>query len=110
MLEPPAFSSIDDYRSRLDDVGFWSPHVAAILQRVGQTDAKQEPVPGYNATWPTFLCGEVVVKLFGYLEGWRRTFEAERGALALVSTDPEIAAPRILGEGHLHEAWPYVVT
>ena len=73
-----------------------------------------EPVAGFNATYPTFLCGDVVVKLFGGFQAWRRGFEAERGAYAALAADPEIAAPRVLGQGHLFESetapWPYLIT
>ena len=112
MIAPPAFESLQDYVSRLGDVAFWSPYVAAILQRLGLSDAGHEPEAGDNPTWPTFLCGDAVVKLFGYHRTWHETFVAERGALTLVSADPEIVAPGLLGEGWLFddEAWPYLVT
>jgi hypothetical protein len=108
----PQFESLQDYVSRLGDVAFWSPYVTGILQRLSLSDAGQEPTAGYNPTWPTFLCGGSVVKLFGYHTTWQETFVAERGALALVSTDPWIFAPGLLGEGSLFddEAWPYLVT
>jgi hygromycin-B 7''-O-kinase len=71
-------------------------------------------VPGFNVTYPTFICGDVAVKLFGYLPAWRPGYAAERAALELVATDPEIAAPRLLGAGWLYEgfasSWPYLIT
>ncbi len=74
----------------------------------------REPVAGFNATWPTFVYGDAVVKLFGYSRSWRESFAGERAALALVATDPEIAAPRLLGEGRLPDdvdaLWAYLVT
>jgi len=42
-----------------------------------------EPVAGFNATYPTFLYGDLVVKLFGYLQPWRGSHAAERAAQAL---------------------------
>jgi hygromycin-B 7''-O-kinase len=57
--------SLQDYVSRIDDVGFWRPYVAEIMERLDPTLAEREPAAGYNATWPTFLYGEFVVKLFG---------------------------------------------
>ena len=43
MLEPPAFTSIEEHRSRLGDVGYWSPYVAEVLGRHGLGDAGHEP-------------------------------------------------------------------
>jgi len=69
---------------------------------------------GFNATHPTFVVGEVVVKFFGYSRGWRRSHSAERAAHALIATDPAIVAPRVLANGQLCDsadaAWPYLVT
>ena len=69
---------------------------------------------GHNATYPTFLYGDVVVKLFGNIPWWREGHAAERGAQRLIATDPEIAAPRLLGDGVLCDApdaaWPYLIS
>jgi hypothetical protein len=35
-------------------------------------------VAGFNATYPTFLYGDVVVKLFGYFRSWRAGLSRER--------------------------------
>lgn len=114
MTAPPGFASVQEYISRVGDVGYWWPYVAEILERHDLTGAGREPVAGFNATYPTFLVGDVVVKLFGYARSWREGHAAERAAHALVATDPEIAAPSLLGEGRLHEdvdaPWPYLIT
>lgn len=114
MTTPPTFASIQEHISRLGDVGLWWPYVAEILERHDLADAGPEPVAGFNATHPTFLYGNVVVKLFGYSRSWRASHAAERAAQALVATDPEIAAPRLLGEGRLYDdvdaPWPYMIT
>lgn len=108
----PAFASMDDYVARLGDVGFWGAHVAAVLKRHDLPAA--EPVAGYNPTYPTFICGDAVVKLFGYRPRWRDTHASEAAAHALVATDPEILAPRVLAQGELTDdadaPWPYLVT
>jgi aminoglycoside phosphotransferase (APT) family kinase protein len=109
---PLTFGSRQEYLSRRGDVDFWSPYVAEILGRHGLGDAGR-PVAGFNPTHPTFLCGDVVVKLFGHSRVWRRSHAAERAAHALVATDPEIVAPRVLAEGRLYDGaapWPYLVT
>lgn len=114
MTVPPAFTSLQEHVSRLDDAGFWRPYVAEILERHDLAGAGGEPVAGFNATYPTFLCGDVVVKLFGYSRAWRASHAAERAAYALVATDPEIAAPSLLAEGQLYDKvdapWPYLIT
>jgi hypothetical protein len=65
MIAPPAFASIEEHVSRLGDIDFWGPYLAEILRRHDLADAGRQPVAGFNATYPTFLCGDVVVKLFG---------------------------------------------
>lgn len=114
MTAAPTFSSIQEFVSRLGDVGFWWPYIAEILDRHDLRDAGQEPVPGFNATYPTFLYGDVVIKLFGHFRSWRESHAAERAAHALVATDPEIATPSLLAEGRLyddgHARWPYLIT
>jgi len=113
VTEPPTFASLDDYRSRLADAEAWWPFLEGILGRHDLVDGRTEPLAGDNATWPTFLYGDVVVKLFGFLDGWRRAYAGERAALALVADVPEIAAPRLLGEGRTFDgcdAWPFLLT
>jgi hygromycin-B 7''-O-kinase len=114
MTTPPKFESIQEHVSRLGDVDFWSPYVTEIMEHHDLADNGLEPVAGFNATYPTFLYGDVVVKLFGYSRSWRASHAAERAAQALVATDPEIAAPRLLGEGRLYDdvdaPWPYLIT
>jgi hygromycin-B 7''-O-kinase len=111
---PPTFASIHEYGTRLGDVTLWGPYVADVLERHGLSEAGIEPVAGFVGTYPTFLCGGVVVKLFGYFPSWRESCEVERAAQTLVATDPEIAAPSLLAEGHLFDdadaPWPYLVT
>ncbi len=109
----PTFASLQEYVSRLDDVDFWWPYLGEILGRHDLADAGVEPVAGHNATWPTFLYGDVVVKLFGHAPSWRASHDRERAAQALIATDPQIAAPRVLGEGRLSDdgdPWPYLIT
>ena len=88
--------------------------IAEILARHNMSRAGTEPVAGTNATYPTFVCGDVVVKLFGYFRAWRKSYKAERTAHILIATDPKIAAPRLLAEGSLFAdvaaPWPYLIT
>ena len=108
------FGSPAEFVARRGDVGFWRPHLAAILERHDLPDAGQAPVAGYNPTHPTFVCGDVVVKFFGHVPTWRRSHAAEHAAQRLVATDARIRAPRLLAAGRLFEEpaapWPYLVT
>ena len=110
----PKFVSLRDYVSRLDDVSFWWPCVDEILNRHCLANVGLEPVAGFNATYPTFIYGDVVIKLFGYCKSWGQSYSAERAALGLVATDPKIIAPNLLGYGYLYcdtdESWPYLIT
>jgi len=112
MIAPPAFASVQEYSARLGDVVFWRPYRADILRRRGLIDPAREPTAGVGGSYPTFLCGDVVVKLFGYVPFWRASHAAERAAQRLVATDPEIAAPALRSEGRLFDAldapWPYL--
>ena len=114
MTTPPTFASDQEYRSRVGDVGFWWPRVADALKRHDLADGDHEPVAGVGGTYPTFLHGDVVVKLFGYVPSWRETHAAERAAHALIATDPGIAAPNVLAKGRLYDShdasWPYLIT
>ncbi len=113
-IAPPAFTSVREHVSRLGDADFWRPYVIEILKRHDLAEAGLEPVPGSNPTHPTFLSGDVVVKLFGCSGRWRQSHAAESAAQALLTTAPEIAAPRLLAEGQLYNdvdaPWPYLVT
>lgn len=110
MRAPPRFGSLAEHVSKVADAGFWRPYVAEILGRHGMAG---EPRVTSGATHPTFVCDEVVVKLFGEAAFWRRSFEAERAAYGALAADPGIAAPLLLAEGALFEdveaPWPYLV-
>ena len=112
--EPPAFGSAKEYRSRIADVGFWRPYISRILKRHDLSGMERGVMAGHNATYPTFLCGDVVVKLFGHFPPWRKSHAAECSALHLVANDPKIAAPRLLASGSIFRdsdmPWPYLVT
>ena len=114
MTAAPTFVSIQEYASLLGDVGFWQPYLAGILERHDLAGSQAEPEAGVGGTYPTFLCGDVVVKLFGFARSWRKSYAAERAVLGVLATDLEIAAPRLLAEGRLHDdpnaLWPYMIT
>lgn len=114
MVTPPTFVSDREYRSRREDIDYWWPHVGGLLTRHGLADGGHGPTAGLGGTYPTFLHGDVVVKLFGYVPAWRQSYAGERAAHALVATDLEIAAPRVVAEGRLCDdrdtPWPYLIT
>jgi len=93
MLAAPVFASKQEYLERLEDVDFWWPYVAEALRRHGLDADGHEPVAGTGGTYPTLLCGDVVVKLLGHFGSWRGHYAAERVAHAVLATDPEVAAP-----------------
>ncbi|MEZ5859622.1 MAG: aminoglycoside phosphotransferase family protein [Geminicoccaceae bacterium] len=110
----PRFASLRDYVARLDDLDFWQPVVGDILDRHAGAAAGSAIEPGVGSTFPTFLFGNVALKLFGYLPQWARSFAAERAVQAVLATAPAILAPRLLGTGRLcndaASPWPYLVT
>ena len=109
----PTFASAPAFRARLGDAAFWAPSIAAILERHGWTSSRNPITAGIGATYPTFLHGELVIKLFGGQGSWRASFQAERAALLAVADVPGVAAPELLAEGWLQEgaapSWPYLV-
>lgn len=109
---PPEFSDVRDYGRSLGDAAFWAPYVAAVLAREGMEVRELEA--GFAGTFPTFLAGDVVVKLLGYFEHWRECHEAELAVHRLLLDHPRVPAPALLAEGRLYEGggapWPYLVT
>ena len=103
------------YGEHLGDVEYWSPYVAAVLERHDlPADRIEAPFIG---TFPTFLAGDVVVKLFADTFDGARSFAAERAMCELVRSAPGIPAPELLGSGQLfdpgdrwHWHWPYLIT
>ena len=114
MTSPPVFASTADYVAQLGNTDLWATYVAEVLARHGLAGAGRAPVAGCNATYPTFVCGDAVVKLFGHFQPWRQAYSSERAAYLRLEADLEIAAPRLLGEGKLfedpHVPWPYLIT
>lgn len=88
--------------------------ITAALDRQSLPRVGSRIVAGLKATYPVFICGDVVVKLFGFLPTWRRSHAAEQAADRLLGTDPRIPAPSLLAEGELFDdldaPWPYLVT
>src|SRR5262245_5954929 len=101
MIAPPTFTSPAQQAVRVGDAGFWRPYVAAVLKREGLSG--RELVAGAGSTYPTFLCGDVVVKLFGGTATWRASSATEHAMHAALAADPQIAAPRLLAAGQLYD-------
>jgi len=114
VIPPPGTALNDEHVARLGDVSFWRPYVQEILARHDLVAAGRSPVAGFNPTHPTFVCGDVVVKLFGLGRNWRVAHAAEHAALVRVADDATIVAPRLVAEGRLIDdvaaPWPYLVT
>ncbi len=114
MAPSPVFASLEAYRARQADTGFWQPHVAEVLARHGLPGDPAAMRPGIGATYPTFLCGDLVVKLFGGWPTWRQSFSAESAVQVVLARDPGLLVPASVAEGTLFaespDAWPYLVT
>ena len=113
-IRPPVFTSDNEYLSRLADVEYWRPFVGAVLERNSLAGAGREPVAGVGGSCPAFLCGDVVVKLFGHTRAWREGYRAERAAHVLIAGDAGISAPTLIADGRLfigsESSWPYLIT
>jgi hygromycin-B 7''-O-kinase len=108
------FASQADYVARLGDSEFWWPFVDAILQRHGLGAPAQDLECGVGGTFPTFLYGAHVVKLFGGWRSWAQSFRTERAMQRRLTSASQIAAPRLIADGQLFDdenaPWPYLVT
>lgn len=103
---------MQEYGDSLADLARWEPYVRLALARHGLAAVGLEA--GFAGTYPTFLAGPVVVKLFGYFPSWRSDHAAELAAQQLLRNYPELPAPCLLAYGSLYEdepdPWPYLVT
>jgi len=113
MIQPPVFASKDEYVLRLSDSDRWRPYLDEILRRHALPAIEHAVAPGVGGTFPTFLHGDLVIKLFGGWHSWAKSFETERAAQSLLE-EAGIAAPRPVASGRLFEAsgeaWPYLIT
>ncbi len=110
---PPNFSSTRAYLERLDDLEYWWPHALRVLERHGFPEDTDGPAVGRGGTFPTLICGDVVIKFFGHLPFWRRAHDAELSAIRCIARDPDVLAPNLLFKGQLVEGsatpWPYLL-
>ncbi|MFC7625240.1 phosphotransferase family protein [Microlunatus sp. GCM10028923] len=114
VLEPPVpeFPSRRAYVESLHHREVWQPYVSAVLalHRLPWADLEVGQVGKY----PTFLVGDVVVKLFGRFPSWRGDHAVERFLQQRLHDVPEVLAPRLLGSGELYgdhdQPWPYLIT
>lgn len=99
------------YGEHLADPVYWGPYIREVLRRHSLPTAAVEPP--FSGTFPTFIVGDVVVKLFGDAYDGQRSSEIEVAVHDLLSGDPRIPAPAALAAGHLFDStptWPYLVT
>ncbi|MDQ3699761.1 MAG: hypothetical protein M3442_02450, partial [Chloroflexota bacterium] len=114
-LTRPVFATVAEYGARLDDVDFWAPYVWEVLARHRLPAAPLKA--GFVGTFPTFLSGPYVVKLFGErFEGALR-YDTELSIHQLLAEHPEIPAPALIAHARFFEdapstgwPWPYLVT
>ncbi len=100
------------YGRHLGDVGYWGRYVLEILDRAGLSRAKIESP--FVGTFPTFLVGDLVVKLFGDTFDGGDAFAAELAMGELLAGVPEVPVPAVLASGRLFGdadgwSWPYLI-
>lgn len=101
------------YDDHLGDVDYWGPYVLEIAKREGLPRGHVEAP--FVGTFPTFLIGEGVVKLFGPSYDGAASWAAEKAMCELLAGRPNIPAPELLASGDLiteeqEWTWPYLVT
>ncbi len=114
MLGPPFFTSTAAYVETVGNREFWRPYVVSVLARHGLEDSGEPVHAGRGSTFPTFICGEAVVKLFGHLPFSKRAYDAELAAFRCLAGDDGVLAPRLLAQGRLcgppAAPWTYLIT
>ncbi len=112
MLQPPR-SDQPHYSRHLGDTAYWTPYVNAALIQAGiPTGQIEAPFVG---TFPTFLVGPVVVKMFGERFDGLASYATELAMHELLADHPDVPAPELLAHGDLFLdgdgwAWPYLIT
>jgi aminoglycoside phosphotransferase (APT) family kinase protein len=99
------------YGTHLGDVAYWSPYVAFVLSR-HHLPASELETP-FAGSFPVFLAGDVVVKLFGPAFDGTESHAAELAMHHLLAGHPEVPAPGLIAHGCLFDdepRWPYLVT
>jgi hygromycin-B 7''-O-kinase len=99
------------YGTHLDDVAYWSPYVTIVLSR-HHLPASELETP-FAGSFPVFLAGDVVVKLFGPVFDGTESHAAELAMHHLLAGHPEVPAPGLIARGCLFDEeprWPYLVT
>ncbi|HEX3811330.1 MAG TPA: aminoglycoside phosphotransferase family protein [Mycobacteriales bacterium] len=113
MSLPRPLTAQPHYGRHLGDAGYWRPYIAEVLDRHGLPSAMIEAP--FVGTFPTFLAGEVVVKLFGETFDGGQSYAAEHAMCTLLAAHPEIPAPELVRSGDLFDDdsawhWPYLIT
>jgi len=106
-----AFASTSDYAAKREGSQFWEPFVHDVL-RCHSLPTVALGV-GTGGTFPTFLAGAHVVKLFPALLSGAECFEIERSIHQLFLEHRRILAPRLVAHGQLFDRgwrWPYLIT
>ena len=109
-LERPTDSQ-PHYGRHLADPGYWGPYVREILERHSLPRLPLEPP--FPGSFPTFIVGDIVVKLFGSAFDGERSSQIEVAVHDLLAGEPKVPAPAVVATGELFESaptWPYVVT
>lgn len=100
------------YGEHLGDVDYWRLYVVAALSAHDlPTDSIEAPFVG---SFPTFLAGDVVVKLFGDAFDGAASYAAEHDMYEVLAGHPRIPAPGLIATGALFDGpgwrWPYLIS
>ncbi|GKU84149.1 phosphotransferase [Niallia sp. NCCP-28] len=113
-LSSPQFSSFHEFHSSVEDMEFWWPYVVGVLEKNNMDISEHQPIAGIGGSYPAFIYGDVVVKIFGYTPSWEKNFELELAAQSAISIHSDIKVPRLIGWGALlddpNEPWRYLLT
>jgi aminoglycoside phosphotransferase len=113
MILPEPIETQPHYGDHLGDAQYWGQYVLEVLHRERlPVTAIEEPFVG---SFPTFLVGDLVIKLFGRGFDGGDSWASERSMHEVLATWPDLPAPPLVAHGHLFDdpdrwRWPYLVT
>ncbi len=114
MPSPIQFSTAAAYQTAKNTVPFWLPYIRAAFKQHQLKLNDNRIIPGYNSTNPVFVCGDNVIKFFGFRPQWEAAYQNEHRLYQSLAQEAELLTPRCIAHGELFsgtpDPWPYLIS